>query len=79
MMTASHESAGATAEPRMIRLARAIMELSPESTPAWARDIGPALAPVADAMEALMADAAPAENRHVWGPVGDELEARGAS
>ena len=67
MMTASHESAGATAEfcvptpaatgdPRFTALALAIMELSPESTPGWVRGLGPALAPVADAMEALRAD-----------------------
>ena len=34
-------------------LARAIAELSPESTPSWVRGIGPALGPAADAMEAL--------------------------
>ena len=40
---------------RVTALALAIMELSPESTPGWVRGIGPALAPVADAMEALRA------------------------
>jgi hypothetical protein len=81
MMTASHGSAGATADPDMIRLARIVMAYVPDATPAFIRENcdPPLAAPLADAMEALMADAAPAENRHVWGPVGDELEARGAS
>ena len=36
-------------------LARAITELSPDSTPSWVRGIGPALGPAADAMERLRA------------------------
>ena len=39
--------------PQDFALARAIAELSPESTPEWVRGIGPALGPAADAMEAL--------------------------
>jgi hypothetical protein len=50
---ATYDSQPAECEPRVTALARAIMELSPESTPGWVRAIGPALAPVADAMEAL--------------------------
>ena len=40
--------------PQDFALARAITQLSPESTPAWVRGIGPALHPAADAMERLL-------------------------
>ena len=43
MMTATHEPASAAGDPRFTALALAIMELSPESSPAWVRAIGPAL------------------------------------
>jgi hypothetical protein len=40
--------------PQDFVLAYAIMQLSPESTPAWVRGIGPALHPAADALERLL-------------------------
>ena len=60
MMTVSHEPAGATAESCVLTPAAESCVLTPaaESTPAFVRDLGPALAPVADAMEALRADTA---------------------
>ena len=44
--------------PRDFALARAIAIHSPESTSAWVRDIGPALAPAAAALESLRAEPA---------------------